>query len=192
MRFNKRGFGDSIFKNKFIKKMSKGFTPVLLVIAILSSFLMPLSIMASFSDNGLLSALNDSGEEAATGSHIYAFLNYIDMSKTSNKQNYNLELVFKNENVRDANYYKGPYTDFADVDYVTTTYTFDSTGRPSKTWNYNQWSPINTAEANRLPWRNDSNNGDFIRKVTFKDKIAPQEHCGLVQQLKVSCQIREF
>ena len=74
--------------------MSKGFTPVLLVIAILSSFLMPLSIMASFSDNGLLSALNDGGEEAATGSHIYAFLNYIDMGKTSNKQNYNLELVF--------------------------------------------------------------------------------------------------
>ncbi len=156
-----------------------------------ASLLVPFNGMASILENGLL-ASQGSGEEAATGSHIYAFLNYIDMNKTSNKQNYNLELVFKSENVKDNNYYKGPYTDFADIEYVTTTYKFDSTGRPSKTWNYNQWSLGNTPKSARLPWYNDSNNGDYIRKVTFKDKIAPKSIAGWFSGLKYLAKFGNF
>lgn len=155
-----------MIRQRFTKKILKGLMSGLLVISLMTGLFVP------FSAQGV------DGDEAATGSHIYAFLNYIDMSKTSNKQNYNLELVFKSENVKDSNYYKGPYTDFADIEYVTTTYTFDSTGRPAKTWNYNQWSPANTPASERLPWRVDSKNGENIRKVTFKDKIAPKSIAG--------------
>ena len=137
---------------------------VLLTLSLLLSLAVPLNLTASAAEE----------EEAATGSQIYAFLNYIDPSK--NSPNYNLELVFKNENVKDSNYYKGPYTDFADVEYVTTTYTFDSTGRPSKTWNYNQWSPGSTAAANQLPWRVDSNNG----QGHLQGQDRAQKHRGMV------------
>ena len=173
-----------MIKLRLNKKISKSFMSVLLVVSILASFIVPFNIISSFAESN--------GEEAATGSHIYAFLNYIDMSKTSNKQNYNLELVFKNENVKDSNYFAGPYTDFADIEYVTTTYTFDSTGRPSKTWNYNQWTPTQTPAANRLPWRNDSNNGDYIRKVTFKDKIAPKSIAGWFSSLRYLVKFENF
>lgn len=155
---------------------------VLLTLSLLLSLAVPFNLTASATEE----------EEAATGSQIYAFLNYIDPSK--NSPNYNLELVFKNENVKDSNYYKGPYTNFADVEYVTTTYTFDSTGRPAKTWNYNQWSPGSTPDANRLPWgtKEDSNQGDYIRKVTFKDKIAPKSIAGWFCYLRYLCKFENF
>lgn len=171
-----------------LKKTGKVMLSVLLTLSLLLSLAVPFNLTASAAEE----------EEAATGSQIYAFLNFIDPSKKSpddpskKSPNYNLELVFKNENVKDDNYYKGPYTDFADVEYVTTTYTFDSTGRPAKTWNYNQWNPANTAVANRLPWRNDSNNGDYIRKVTFKDKIAPKSIAGWFCYLRYLCKIENF
>lgn len=163
-----------------LKRAGKVMLSVLLTLSLLLSLAVPLNLTASAAE-----------EEAATGSQIYAFLNYIDPSKNSN---YNLELVFKNENVKDSNYYKGPYTDFADVEYVTTTYTFDSTGRPSKTWNYNQWSPGNTPEANRLPWGTTeaSHKGDDIRKVTFKNKIAPKSIAGWFCYLRYLCKIENF
>ena len=169
-----------MIRQRFTKKLFKGLMSGLLVLSLLTGLFVPFSAQGA------------GDEAAATGSRIYAFLNYIDMSKTPNKQDYNLELVFKSENVKDSNYYKGPYTDFADIEYVTTTYTFDSTGRPAKTWNYNQWSPANTPVADRLPWRVDSYNGDYIRKVTFKDKIAPKSIAGWFSNLKYLCKFENF
>lgn len=167
---------------------------VLLALSILSGIYAPLELTTFAAETEQLDAVGADEEEAATGSQIYAFLNYIDMTKPNdgNKQNYNLELVFKNENVRDDNYYKGPYTDFADIEYVTTAYTFDSTGRPAKTWNYNQWTPTNTSEQYRLQWRKDSNNGDYIRKVTFKNKIAPKSIAGWFSGLRYLVKFENF
>ena len=175
-----------------LKRTGKVMLSVLLTLSLLLSLAVPLNLTASAAGEEQLAAVSADDEEAATGSHIYAFLNYIDMSKTSNKENFNLELVFKNENVKDANYYKGPYTDFADVEYVTTTYTFDGNGRPSKTWNYNQWSPKDTKDDYRLPWRKDSGNGDYIRKVTFKNKIAPKSIAGWFSNLQYLCKFENF
>ena len=97
----------------------KGILSGTLVFSILFSIVVPFGMFSS------------ADEQPATSSNIYAFLNKID-TRAGKTEKYNLKLVFKNKNVKDANYYAGPYTDFADVEYVTTTYTFDSTGRPKK------------------------------------------------------------
>lgn len=182
--------GDSMFKAKISKKMLKGFMSRLLALLIAFSFITPIIIMAS-PTGGLRT--QGSGEEAATGSHIYAFLNLIDKTKTGSKrQEYNLELVFKNENKKDDNYYAGPYTDFADTVYATTTYKFDSNGRPSKTWNYNQWSPGADSVTNRLPWSVDSNKGVYIRKVRFDNRIAPKSIAGWFYNMRSLVKFENF
>ena len=173
-----------MYKISWKRKPLRGFVSVLLVLSVMLGLFVPFDLT-------LIASAEDSGEEAATGSHIYAFLNKID-TRAGKDEKYNLELVFKNENVKDSNYYKGPYTDFADTEYVTTTYTFDSTGRPSKKWNYNQWEPTKTEADYQLPWRKDSNNGTYIRKVTFKNKIAPKSIAGWFSNLQYLCKFENF
>ena len=43
-----------------------------------------------------------------------------------------------------------------------------------------------------MPWRKDSNNGEFIRKVTFKDKIAPKSIAGWFSNLKNLAKFENF
>jgi hypothetical protein len=102
-------------QNKTHKKSCKGLLSVLLMLSIMLSLYVPFSLTANAAQDEQLAAVGDeepteAPTEAATEAGeevtpIYAFLNYIDASKTgSNKANYNLEPVFKtNEYVRRMN-----------------------------------------------------------------------------------------
>ena len=98
-------------QNKTHKKSCKGLLSVLLMLSIMLSLYVPFSLTANAAKDEQLAAVGDEDPtEAATEAGeevtpIYAFLNYIDASKTgSNKANYNLEPVFKtNEYVRRMN-----------------------------------------------------------------------------------------
>jgi hypothetical protein len=152
---------------------------VLLVASILASFPV-LNIFVSIAeDNG-----SSGGEEAEAG-EIYAYLKLIDPNKAAKN---NLELIFTNENVQDPNCYAGPWTDFAETEYVQTTYKNDGTGRPAVTWgDYQQWKPDQTPDQARLPWSKaaaNSSKGAYIRKVTFRDKIAPRSIAGWFYNMK--------
>ena len=177
-----------------LKRTGKVLLSALLTLSLLLSLAVPLNLTASAAGEEQPAAVSADDEEAATGSQIYAFLNFINFnpSASNNSPNYNLELVFKNENVKDSNCYKGPYTDFADIEYVKTTYTNDGYGRPNKTWNYKQWAPNDTPAADRLPWAIDSNNGTYIRKVTFKNKIAPKSIAGWFYNMRFLAKFENF
>ncbi|MBQ3330729.1 MAG: hypothetical protein IJG87_06075 [Ruminococcus sp.] len=191
-----------MIRKKTLKKTSKALVSLLLVLAVMVS-LVPFNLTVSAEES----------EEAAEGSQIYAFLNYIDMSRPADssdgiakKADYNLELVFKNENVKDSNYFAGPYTDFADTEFVTTTYKFDTSGRPNPSWNYDQWNPNSKTSKDVLaPWIKDAsrkykdkdgkiqtNVGDNIRSVNFKNKIAPKSIAGWFYYCRYLAKFKNF
>ena len=167
--------GDTMLRSKTMKKMSARVLSLILMLAIMLSLGVPFELPASAEEAEIAQT---GAEEAAEGNDIVAYLKKINPSKGTD---YNLELVFANKNLTpEVEYQQGAYYNFADTVFVTTTYKFDTSGRPNPTYSYEQWSPEKTALSKLAPWLQASiaNRGNNIRKVTFKDKIAPKSIAG--------------
>lgn len=74
-----------------LKRTGKVLLSALLTLSLLLSLAVPFSLTASSAEVEQRAAVSADDEEAATGSHIYAFLNKIDPKKDPPN---NLELVF--------------------------------------------------------------------------------------------------
>lgn len=176
-------------KSAKIRKFTKGITSLLLVLSVMLSLAVPFNI-TSFA------------AAAAEGEDICAYLRYVNPGKVAtnsdSKENKNLELVFARKENKPADAIASYENNFADKEFITTIYAFDSSGRVGVTYYYtydtdgtkfkdntstNQidaWKAPDLSKVSFTPWYNNPlcANNNNIRKITFKDKIAPKYMAG--------------
>ena len=161
-------------KVSFVRVLSNRFVSVLLMLSVMLSLVVPFDITVAAE-----------GESTVTDDGIYACLYLIDPTKAYDKNGGNLELVFNTTNVWDeTKKYAGPYVGFASTLYITQTYKYDGNWRATPTFSATEYT-LNYP----CPWHQDSNNGYYIRKVTFEDTIKPKYTAGWFRNCR---RINEF